>query len=78
MKEKAYFGGVFHVDCYNREGGWKWSADAPNLVTNEGLQHILDTVFSGGTGCCAHYPCVDCISFPFIPMYGDEWLGAKD
>ena len=49
MKEKAYFGGVFHVDCYNREGGWKWSADAPNLVTNEGLQHILDTVFSGGT-----------------------------
>jgi len=49
MNERTYFGGVFHVECYDKHGALKWEDDAPNLVVNEGLQHILDVVFSGGT-----------------------------
>ena len=53
MKDKAKFGGVFHVDCYDRDGNFKWSNETPNIVVNVGLQHILDVIFSGST---ASYP----------------------
>lgn len=55
MTDKAYFGGVFHVDCYDKDGNFKWHNEAPNLVVNEGLQHILDVVFSGGTAKATWY-----------------------
>lgn len=47
--DRTYFGGVFNVVCRDKYGNFKWQDEAPNLVTNAGLQHILDTVFSGGT-----------------------------
>lgn len=45
---RARFGGVFRVECRDREGKTRWIEDAPNLVTNGGLQHILTATFSAG------------------------------
>lgn len=45
---KISLGGVFHVTCYDKEGKLKWVDTAPNIVVNEGLQHILDVTFNSG------------------------------
>ena len=42
-------GGVYKFVCRDADGNIKWTDETHNLVTNQGLQHILDTVFSGGT-----------------------------
>ncbi len=46
---RAKFGGVFDVVCRDSQGKVKWKEKAHNLVTNEGLNHILDAVFHGST-----------------------------
>ena len=48
-KSKARLGGVFHLTARDKDGNIKWEDVAPNIVTNVGLQHILDVVFSGGS-----------------------------
>lgn len=42
-------GGVFYVEAYDKDGNLKWSEVAPNIVTNVGLQHILDILFISAT-----------------------------
>jgi len=49
IRSGVKFGGTFLVDCYSRDGARKWSAEAPNMVVDEGLKHILDLAFTGGT-----------------------------
>ena len=49
QKSGVKVGGVFHLICRDKNGNIKWRDEAKNLVTNVGLQHILDVVFSGGT-----------------------------
>ncbi len=41
-------GGVFHVE-HIREGELIDEFDCPNLVVNQGLDHLLNTVFTGST-----------------------------
>ena len=48
-------GGKFFVTCFDKDGNIKWEDTAKNLVTNAGLQHILDVVFSGGTAKATWY-----------------------
>lgn len=40
-------GGVFHVECWDKDGFLKWEADAPNLVVNVGLQDMNTKYFTG-------------------------------
>lgn len=53
--EKALFknamriGGVFHAECFDKNGNRKWSEVAKNLVVNAGLNHILNVQFHGTT-----------------------------
>lgn len=42
-------GGVFHVQCVGPDGLAKWEDDAPNGVTNEGLNKVLDVMFHATT-----------------------------
>lgn len=46
-KESTGFniGGRFYIECIDEFGKVKWTEDAHNLVTNEGLDHILDVQF---------------------------------
>ena len=48
-------GGVFHADCYDKDGNLKWSDVAKNLVVNEGLNHILNVQFHGTTQVATWY-----------------------
>jgi hypothetical protein len=48
MKEVARAYGVYKVECFDKNGILKWKDEIKNLITNEGRQHIIDTVFSAG------------------------------
>ena len=46
---KIKFCGVFSIKCIGSTGEIKWEWNNHNLVVNQGLQHILDTVFLAGS-----------------------------
>jgi hypothetical protein len=45
--EKVKAGGVFSVQCYDKDGNLKWEDKTPNLVVNVGLKDMNDKYFSG-------------------------------
>lgn len=47
MQENIHGGGVFTVQCHDKDGNLKWEIQQPNLVMNEGLAYMNDTFFSG-------------------------------
>lgn len=47
--DQAKAGGVFSVQCHDADGNLKWSADAPNLVMNAGLQDMNTKYFTGSS-----------------------------
>ena len=47
--DQAKAGGVFSVQCHDADGNLKWSADAPNLVMNGGLQDMNTKYFTGSS-----------------------------
>lgn len=47
VKSSARVGGFFDVVCFRPDGSIKWRELAHNLITNEGLDHILDVVLHG-------------------------------
>jgi hypothetical protein len=38
--ESAQATGVYHVQCHDKDGNLKWSADSKNLVVSAGLQYM--------------------------------------
>ena len=42
-------GGVFHVQCLDKDGNLKWETTEHNLVVNQGLQDMNAKYFSGST-----------------------------
>lgn len=51
----ARAGGVFHVECFDKDGNLKWSTSEHNLVVNEGLQDMNTQYFKGSTYTAALY-----------------------
>jgi hypothetical protein len=51
----AQAGGVFHVECFDKDGNLKWSTSEHNLVVNEGLQEMNTKFFKGSTYTAAFY-----------------------
>ena len=47
IKDSFRFKGVFHVRCIGPDGQVKWEDKAPNMVVNQGIQHVLDLTFTG-------------------------------
>jgi len=45
----ARIGGTFEVVCFDKDGNEKWREVAHNLVTNVGLNHLLDVLLHGET-----------------------------
>jgi hypothetical protein len=45
----ARAGGMFHVECFDKDGNLKWSTSKHNLVMNEGLQDMNTQYFKGAT-----------------------------
>ena len=51
----ARAGGVFHVECFDKDGNLKWKTSEHNLVVNEGLQDMNTQYFKGSTYTAALY-----------------------
>lgn len=47
MQNKLKIGGYFRIRCYNQEGKLKWNEDIKNVVTDEGINHLLNVGFHG-------------------------------
>jgi hypothetical protein len=48
-------GGVFHVQCVDKDGNVKWEDSMHNLVVNEGLQEMNNKFFAGSNYTAALY-----------------------
>lgn len=48
-------GGVFTVQCYDKDGNLKWESKSPNLVVNVGLQDMNTKYFTGSGYSAAWY-----------------------
>jgi hypothetical protein len=48
-------GGVYHVQCFDKDGNLKWEDKAPNLVVNQGLKDMNDKYFPGAAYTAAWY-----------------------
>ena len=48
-------GGVFHVQCLDKDGNLKWETSKHNLVVNQGLQDMNTQYFKGSTYSAAFY-----------------------
>lgn len=48
-------GGVFKLECFDKNGKLKWSDDIHNTVVNVGLQHLLDVLFASGSQTATWY-----------------------
>ena len=44
--EQAQATGVYHVECHDKDGNLKWSADSKNLVVNAGLAYMAGTALT--------------------------------
>lgn len=46
---------IYRVECLDAEGNLKWVEEVENLVTNAGLNDLLDKYFKGSTYTAAFY-----------------------
>jgi hypothetical protein len=55
FSEGTRAGGVFHVECFDKDGNLKWKTSEHNLVVNEGLQNMNTQYFKGSTYTAAFF-----------------------
>ena len=53
--ETASAKGVYHMQCFDKDGNLKWEAECPNLVVNGGLQDMNAKYFQGSSYTAAWY-----------------------
>ena len=51
----ARAGGVFHVECFDKDGNLKWKTSEHNLVVNQGLQDMNTQYFKGSAYTAAFF-----------------------
>jgi hypothetical protein len=55
MQQTTKAGGVYHVQCLDKDGNLKWEDSMHNLVVNEGLQNMNTEYFKGSSYTAAFY-----------------------
>ena len=53
--DRVKAGGIFHFQCFDKDGNLKWEESTHNLVVNEGLQDMNTKYFKGSTYSAAFY-----------------------
>lgn len=48
-EQKVKGGGVFTIQCFDKDNQLKWEREAPNLVVNEGLQSMVNVYLDATT-----------------------------
>lgn len=51
----AYGGGVFTIQCFDKDGNLKWEDKSHNLVVNQGLKDMNEKYFKGAAYTAAWY-----------------------
>lgn len=54
-ESSARAGGVFHVQCFDKDGNLKWETSEHNLVVNQGLQSMNTQYFKGAAYTASFY-----------------------
>ena len=49
IKKRPIIKSIWDVECRDKDGNLKWQETCENLVTNQGLQTLLDVMFLAGT-----------------------------
>jgi hypothetical protein len=55
LKAQVTAGGVYTVQCFDKDGNLKWEDKSHNLVVNQGLKDMNDKYFSGSAYTAAWY-----------------------
>jgi hypothetical protein len=55
MNQTAKAGGVYHIQCLDKDGNVKWEDSTHNLVVNEGLQSMNAQYFKGSAYTAAFF-----------------------
>jgi len=55
LQQRTSAGGVFHVQCLDKDGNLKWETKEHNLVVNQGLQSMNAQYFKGSGYTAAWY-----------------------
>ena len=55
MEVKSKAGGVYRIECFNKDGELKWFVEDRNLVVNEGLQYMNAAALTGGSASATWY-----------------------
>jgi hypothetical protein len=53
--ESASAKGMYHMQCFDKNGNLKWESNCPNLVVNVGLQDMNTKYFTGSSYTAAWY-----------------------
>jgi len=64
-------GGVYHVQCFDKDGNLKWEAQSKNLVVNVGLKDMNDKYFTGSAYTATWYVGVYGAAASNTPAAGD-------
>jgi len=68
---KIRLGGIFEVGCWDKFGKLKWREKASNLITNEGLDAILDIMLHAATQITTWYMAI--FEDDHTPAAGDTY-----
>lgn len=55
MKHNVSFKHIYKFEAFDKDGNLKWEDEVHNLVTNVGLDEILDKFWKGSSYTAAHY-----------------------
>jgi hypothetical protein len=55
LADSAKASGVYHIQCWDKDGNLKWEAESKNLVVNVGLQDMNSKYFTGSSYTAAWY-----------------------
>jgi len=55
LADSAKASGVYHIQCWDKDGNLKWEAESKNLVVNGGLQDMNAKYFTGSAYTAAWY-----------------------
>lgn len=55
MDVRSKAGGVYRMECFDKDGNLKWVAEEHNLVVNEGLQYMNAAGLTGGSASSTWY-----------------------
>ena len=55
MEVKSKAGGVYRIECFNKDGELKWFVEDHKLVVNEGLQYMNAAALTGGSASATWY-----------------------